>query len=148
MVNDYDGASINPVRFMFQPSGQPIFVVLNCVTNSPTHQPWEVLVNYQGYAQTDFNSKLAEFRAVIDTVQPAAVVPPLPSAPQLSNARRIGADFEFTLTAPTNATYRIEASANLTAWNTLDTLPFTGAPILFRETNVPAGPRFYRAVAP
>ena len=40
VVNDYGpGLGTNRVRFLFQSSGQPIFVVINCVTNSPTHSP-------------------------------------------------------------------------------------------------------------
>src|SRR5262249_36088947 len=84
VVNDYEGNVINPVRFMFQSSGQPIFVVINGVTNSPSHQPWQLLVNYLGYGQTAFNQRLASFRAVIDTVQ--APVPP----PQLTTLRWVG----------------------------------------------------------
>src|SRR5262249_38877758 len=68
-VNDYDAISTNNVRFMFQSTGQPIFVVINGVTNSPTHRPWQLLVNHLGYGQTDFNQELANFRAIIDTVQ-------------------------------------------------------------------------------
>src|SRR5262245_36570108 len=84
VVNDYSPSlGTNRVRFLFQSSGQPIFVVINAVTNSPSHQPWQLLVNYLGYGQTDFNQTLASFRAVIDTVQ-APVVPP-----RLINARPV-----------------------------------------------------------
>lgn len=67
-VNDYDSTSTNRVRFMFQSSGQPIFVAINCITNSLSHQPWQLLVNHLGYGDTDFNQELANFRAIIDTV--------------------------------------------------------------------------------
>ncbi len=142
VVNDYDGAIINPVRFMFQSTGQPIFVVINGVTNSPSHQPWQILVNYQGYGQTDFNQTLAGFRAVIDTVQPPA------QRPLLSAQRNIGADFQFTLTTQTNRNYRIEVSTNLLSWTTLRTLTGSGNATVFRDTNAPPGQRFYRVVTP
>ena len=116
-------------------------VALNGVTNSPTHQPWQVLVNYQGYGQTDFNQKLAEFRAVIDTVQLPA--PP----PQVSAPHTVGADFEFTLAMQTGRTYRVEISTNLVNWTTLRSVTGSATPILFRDTNAPPTLRFYRAAA-
>ena len=142
VVNDYDGAIINPVRFRFQTGGQPTFVVINAVTNSPSHQPWQILVNYLGYGQTDFNQTLAGFRAVIDTVQ--APVP----APQISAPHIAGADFEFTLATQTGRTYRVEISTNLVNWTTLRSVTGSASPILFRDTNAPPAGRFYRAVTP
>ena len=141
-VNDYEGSVINPVRFQFITSGQPLFVVINGVTNSPTHQPWQILVAEQRYGQTDFNQTLAGFRAVIDTVQ--APVP----APQFSAPRRVGADFEFTLLTQRNRSYRVQSSSNLTSWATLRTVTGSTNTIIFRDTNAPAGNRFYRAVTP
>ena len=142
VVNDYEGNIINPVRFMFQASGQPIFVVINGVTNSPSHQPWQLLVNYLGYGQTDFHQTLAGFRAIIDTVQ--APVP----APQISVPHIAGADFEFTLATQTGRTYRVEISTNLVNWTTLRSVTGSASPILFRDTNAPPAGRFYRAVTP
>ena len=82
VVNDYSSAGTNTVRFMFQSSGQPIFAIINCVTNSPSHQPWQVLVNYQGYGQSDFNTTLAGFRAIIDTVRAGVTnTPPISRKP-------------------------------------------------------------------
>jgi thiol-disulfide isomerase/thioredoxin len=141
-VNDYDSTSTNRVRFLFQSSGQPIFAVINGVTNSPTHQPWQVLVNHLGYGDTDFNTELASFRAAIDQVQ--APVP----APQLSGARAIGANFEFTLQTQAGRSYRVQGSDNLTDWTTLATISGSASPILFRDTNAPPSRRFYRAVTP
>lgn len=142
VVNDYDSTSTNRVRFLFQSTGQPIFVVINGVTNSPSHQPWQLLVNHLGYGDTDFNQELANFRAIIDTVQPPV------TRPQLSAARRVGADFEFTFQPQRGRTYRVEASTNLTSWATLRTYPATTNAIVFRDTNAPPAQRFYRAVTP
>ncbi len=143
VMNDYGpGLGTNRVRFLFQNSGQPIFVVINGVTNSPSHQPWQLLVNHLGYGDSDFNAELASFRAIIDTVQP----PALP--PQLTNARRLGADFEFSFQPQRGRTNRVEASTNLTSWTTLRTyLPSTNV-IVFRDSNVPPARRFYRTVTP
>jgi hypothetical protein len=142
VVNDYEGAIINPVRFLFQSSGQPIFVVINGVTNSPSHQPWQLLVNYLGYGQTDFNQTLASFRAIIDTVQ--APAPP----PQLTALHRVGADFEFNLLTQPNRSYRVQTSSDLTNWTTLRTVTGSTDAIVFRDTNAPPGNRFYRVVTP
>lgn len=142
VVNDYDSTSTNKVRFLFQSSGQPIFAVINGVTNSPTHQPWQLLVNHLGYGDTDFNQELANFRAIIDTVQAPA------PAPQLSAARKVGADFEFALQTQAGRSYRVQGSTNLADWTTLRTLTGSNAPIVFRDTNAPPARRFYRAVTP
>jgi len=143
VVNDYGpGLGTNRVRFLFQSSGQPIFVVINGVTNSPTHQPWQVLVNHLGYGDTQFNTELASFRAAIDQVQ--APVP----APQLGAARVAGSDFEFTLHTQPGRSYRVQGSDNLANWITLRTITGTNAPVLFRDTNAPPARRFYRAVTP
>ena len=143
VVNDYGpGLGTNRVRFLFQNSGQPIFAVINGVTSSPSHQPWQLLVNHLGYGDTDFNQELANFRALIDTVQTPAL------APQLSNARRVGPDFEFSFQPQRGRTYRVEASTNLTSWTTLRTYPNATNAIVFRHTNAPPSRQFYRAVTP
>lgn len=142
VVNDYDSTSTNRVRFLFQATGQPIFAVINGVTNSPTHQPWQLLVNHLGFGDTDFNQELANFRAIIDTVQPPV------SRPQLNAARRVGADFEFSFQPQRGRTYRVEASTNLTSWATLRSYPATTNTIIFRDTNAPPARRFYRSVTP
>ncbi len=143
VVNDYgSGLGTNRVRFQFQSSGQPIFVVINGVTNSPSHQPWQLLVNHLGYGDTQFGTELAGFRALIDQVQ--APVP----APQLSEAEVADGQFEFTLQTQAGRSYRIQGSDDLNSWITLRTIQGTNAPILFRDTNAPMMRRFYRAVTP
>jgi thiol-disulfide isomerase/thioredoxin len=142
VVNDYNTTSTNKVRFLFQSSGQPIFAVINGVTNSPTHRPWQVLVNHLGYGDTDFNQELANFRALINAVEgPAA-------PPRLSAASRAGSDFAFTLQTQPGRSYRVQASTNLNEWTTLRTLTGTNTLITFRDTTAPAPRRFYRAVTP
>ena len=143
VVNDYGpGLGTNRVRFLFQNSGQPIFVVINCLTNSPSHQPWQLLVNHLGFGDTDFSTELAGFRALIDTVEPPVLRPPL------TNARRVREDFEFGFQPQRGRTYRVLGSSNLTDWTTLRTYAATTNAILFRDTNAPPPRRFYRAVTP
>src|SRR6266404_581697 len=142
VVNDYDNTSINAVKALFNPVGQPVFVVINCLTNSPNHLPWQALVNYLGYGQTDFNQTLANFRAVIDTVQSPV------TRPLLSALRAVGGHFEFTLGTQTGHSYRVEASTDLLNWSTLSTFTGSTNPIVFRDTNGPPTQRFYRVVTP
>lgn len=142
VFNDYGIPGNNPVRLAFQNTGQPIFVVINGVTNSPSHAPWQVLVNHLGYGETDFNQELANFRAQIDSIQPAV------AAPVLGRAERIGDDFQFTFPTQPGSSYRVLASTNLTAWTTLQTINATNSSTLFRHTNAPAAGQFYRVVTP
>lgn len=142
-LNDYSViGGANLVRPGFQTSGQPIFAIINGVTNSPSHQPWQVLVNYLGFGQTDFNATLASFRAIIDTVQPA-IIPPL-----MTNAHRVNADFEFNFQSQIGRSYRVQGSTNLTSWTTLKTISGTNIPTVFRHTNAPPSRQFYRVVTP
>jgi len=142
VLNDYGVPGSNPVRTAFQNSGQPVFVVINGVTNSPSHTPWKVLVNHLGYGDTDFNQELANFRAVIDSVQPAIAIP------TLNNARRIGADFEFNFQTQPGRSYRVLGSTNLVNWTTLQTLNGSTNATTFRHTNAPPARNFYRVVTP
>jgi thiol-disulfide isomerase/thioredoxin len=142
VCNDYGIPGSNPVRTAFQNSGQPIFVAINGVTNSPTHSSWRVLVNHLGYGETDFNQELANFRAIIDSVQPAII------APVLSNAQWIGADFQFDIPTQAGRTYRVQGSTNLASWTTLQTVNATNSSTVFRHTNAPAAGQFYRVVTP
>lgn len=142
VLNDYGVPGSNPVRTAFQNSGQPVFVVINGVTNSPSHTPWKLLVNHLGYGDTDFNQELANFRAIIDSVQPAIAIP------TLNNARRIGADFEFNFQTQPGRSYRVLGSTNLSSWTTLQTLNGSTNVTTFRHTNAPPARNFYRVVTP
>lgn len=142
VLNDYGVPGSNPVRTAFQNSGQPVFVVINGVTNSPSHTPWKVLVNHLGYGDTDFNQELANFRAIIDSVQPPIAIP------TLNNARRIGADFEFNFQTQIGRTYRVLGSTNLLNWTTLQTLNGSPNTTTFRHTNTQPARNFYRVVTP
>ena len=68
--------------------------------------------------------------------------------PLLTNARRVGADFEFAFEPQRGRTYRVLGSSNLTDWTTLRNYAATTNAILFRDTNAPPPRRFYRAVTP
>lgn len=144
-VNDYDGSSVNRERFKFQTGGQPIFVVISALTNSPTHKPYEVLVNHLGYGDTDFAQELGDFRSRIDQVKPAAVAvqPAVLSAPAL---RSDGA-FEFKIEGMAGRSYRVESSNDLEQWTTVETIVSTGSAHLFKDGRPLGERRYYRVTA-
>lgn len=63
VLNDFDRA----VSSRFQPSNQPIFAIINGVSNSSTHEQWELLYSRLGYG--DLNHPIDEFRTAIDSVE-------------------------------------------------------------------------------
>lgn len=141
-LNDYDATSVNRSRSQFQSSGQPIFVVINGVTNSPTHKAWEVLVNHLGYGDTDFVQELTAFRAKIDLVQPAA------QAATLSDARlNPDGTFEFKIQGPPMRSYRIEASSSISDWTIVGTVTTGQDGATFKDAKAGDARRYYRVVA-
>lgn len=78
VVDDLSAVAWN--RFN-QTDGIPLFVVINGVADSPSHQQWEVLHNAPSYPGA------AALRSVIDTVQPS---PETPEPDPIQNAISIG----------------------------------------------------------
>ena len=108
----------------FQSSGQPLFVIINGVANSPSHRQWQLLVNQNGYGTTQH--PIASFRAAIDQVQAAAQPPPVaaPVAPRIdlqprSQSTAAGASVTFTVGA--------EGSSPLNYQWQKDNQPISGA---------------------
>ncbi len=102
--------------------GQPLFAIINGVTNSPSHRPWELLYSRAGYGQTIF--PVEEFRAAIDAVLPPP--PELPPAPTLSRPRWAGdGRFVFQLLGRPGRSYRVETSADLALWSPVRTVTAT-----------------------
>ena len=65
----------------FFSNGQPLFAIINGVTNSPSHRPWQLIYGRLGYGQTTF--PVASFRAAIDAVK--APTPVLNVAPSVTS---------------------------------------------------------------
>lgn len=125
VLEDFNRAVAN----RFQSGGQPIFAIINGVTNSPSHRPWELLLHQDGYGQRDFSESIQDFRAVIDTVQK----PPLP--PVLG---ALGTDgdggWTVTIQGQAGVRYAVESSPDLQEWSVV--------------TNVPAGTVIVPAAGP
>ena len=78
VINDFDRALAN----RFQADGQPIFAVINGVTNSSSHRPWELVYSQLGYGSTQ--APIAAMKSAIDSVRGAVVIDPLAIAAQPS----------------------------------------------------------------
>lgn len=126
--------------------GQPLFAILNGVTNSPSHRPWELLYSRQGYGQTSF--PIAEFRAAIDAVEASSPVPAQPA--HLSQpVRSPDGMLQFQILGEAGREYRIETRSDLRAWDTRLSIVATGNPQLITlPMDSTAGVVLVRAVAP
>ena len=142
--NDYVGAVNHGIRNLFAPPNatnadpRPVFLAINCVTNSPSHARYQVLINdySNGGGQFDFTSLLTNsYRRILDSVQ---APPPALSAPQVS----AGA-CEFTFPGQRGRTNRVEASTNFIDWLTVTNVFGTNAPIRIRQAPVEPE-KFYR----
>jgi len=70
VLNDFDRALAD----RFQPFGQPIFAVINGVSNSSSHQKNELVFSNLGFG--NLSAPIAQLRAAIDSVSPAAAAAP------------------------------------------------------------------------
>jgi thiol-disulfide isomerase/thioredoxin len=136
VLNDFSRAVAN----RFASGGQPIFAVINGVTNSPTHKPWELLYSQPGYGQTTFPINL--FQSAIDAVKTASL-PSRVAGFRLRNAETL----DLTLEVQQGKPYRIESSTNLVHWSSVISLTATNSNHVVQLQNS-AGQerRFFRAV--
>lgn len=120
VLEDFNRALAN----RFQSGGQPIFAIINGVTNSPSHRPWELLLHQDGYGTRDFSLSIAAFRAVMDAVQ--APLPP-PEPPVLGGATRT-AEGKLALDVAVAEGRRVtlEAAADFASWEAVLVLTNAG----------------------
>jgi hypothetical protein len=129
------------VRRLFQPEAQrPVFLVINGISNSPTHAQWQLLVNSGGYGTNDFSRQITEWRSAIDSVK----APP----PRIAQPVVAGGNVQFTVPGQRGQTNRVEASSDLRVWSTVTNLIGTNATITIRDPFTPPPRRFYRVVRP
>ena len=148
--NDYTapGVGVQRVRNLFaspipaNPDPRPVFVAINCISNSPNRGYREVLINefYNGGGQQDFSARIAAWRDIIDAVQ----APP----PEITDIRLPNTNaFRFTVQAQRGRINRVQSTTNLRDWITVTNITGTNAPVIIRDTNVLANPaRFYRVL--
>jgi thiol-disulfide isomerase/thioredoxin len=142
VLEDFDRA----IAGLFAASGQPIFAIINGVTNSPTHDAWELLYSRMGYGERVF--PVDEFRAAIDAVQAAEPEPPAPPTlyrPEITSDAR----FLIRATGPPGAALRIESSSDLILWETETTFTTVDADELVEvQLELRGAARYYRVTAP
>ena len=150
VANDYNANAArgprqtNMVHDTFQPPFvKPAFVIINCVSNSPSHGWNTVLVNEANApgsgSDADWNAAFTRWRGIIDGVQA-----PRPELTELRlTANRTAVRFAFP--GQRGRTNQVMGSSNLVHWTVLANFYGTNGPIVFRETNILANPRrFYR----
>jgi hypothetical protein len=148
-ANDYNSnpflgpVHTNAVHDYFQaPFVKPAFIVINCVSNSPSHAPGKLLFNLAGGVCDTcwFTQVINPIRAAIDSVAAPA--------PQLTDVRKYGSRIQFTFPGQIGKTNRVESTTNLLStgdWTVAGTYIGTNGPITFREdSRIPASQRFYR----
>ncbi len=126
--------------------GQPLFAIINGVTNSTSHGAWELLYSRQGYGQTVF--PIPEFLAAIDAVQAPAAAPIRPA--RLSDpVRAPDGQLTFHLLGDNGRIYRIEVTSDWVVWTTGPSVVATG---VSQPVTLPAYPTsdlvVVRAVSP
>jgi len=127
-------------------NGQPTFAIINGVTNSPSHRPWELVYSLHGYTSPGRVQPVEAFQRAIDSVKP----PVLATEPAvLANARAQGSgSASFDLTGTPGRTYRIEKSPDLTQWELHSKVIATVVPLTVNIAGIAKdGGQFFRAVA-
>ena len=147
-ANDYNSDPLlgqvhtNAVHDSFQlPFVKPVFLVINCVSNSPSHQAGQLLLTVAGdQGSAGWSILIFDIRAAIDLVQAPA--------PGLTNARISNNRFQFTFPCQIGRTNVVEATTDLrspVSWTPVGSFAGTNGPITFRDANSGPNPRrFYR----
>jgi hypothetical protein len=139
--NDYNtNAAAGPIQTnachdMFAPAlSKPVFIIINCVSNSPSHAMNSLLMTHVG---TGFAAAITNWKAIIDSIEAPR--------PQLTGVQWTDNGVQFTFPGQQGRTNHVLGSANLKDWAVLGTFYGTNGPITFRDTNVvPPSLRFYR----
>jgi hypothetical protein len=128
----------NAVHDSFQtPFVKPVFVVINCLSNSPTHAPNAVLLNRWGEPTEGWGTAIDQWRAILDSVQ----APP----PALTRGQWTSGGFRFVFPGQRGDTNQVLCSSNLLDWTVLATYTGTNGPLIFRDPTAPDNSqRFYR----
>ena len=147
--NDYTATNRYPTRSLFvrptsgNPDPRPVFIAINCVSNSPSHSYRQLMVKdfYNGGGAIDFSSQITSWRRLIDSVEAAP--------PTITHARYTNGNFEFTIPGQRGRTNRVEGTTDLLNWATLTNVFGTNSPIVIRDPDaVQNEHRAYRIVRP
>jgi len=145
--NDYTATTHHEIRNYFVPTNstpngdpRPVFLAINCVADSTSHPQWQLILKdfYNGGGAIDFSAQIAAWRQTLDSVQ----APP----PQPTNLMVLSNAFQFTFQGQRGRTNRVECTTNFTDWTVVTNAYGTNAPLIYRDTNTPAGPKRYYKV--
>ena len=140
ICNDYLSQTVSngAVRLQFQPSSQrPVFLAINGLADSPSHQQWELLVNDGRYGDTEFSAEIRNYLTAMNSVQP----PPS----RLETTHHDGSTFGFHLTSLPGAWLQVEGSQNLLDWIFIRSLTNLTGIVTFTELGSPDF-HFFRAL--
>src|SRR4051812_26210731 len=140
--NEYASGATHIVRSLFatptssNPDPRPLFIVINCISNTLTRRYHEVLVNAveNGGGTTDFSAQIAAWRTIIDAVQAPA---PAITDVRLANTNTI----RFTVPGQRGRTNRVEGTTDFLTWGTVTNITGTNVPVVVRDTTVLTNPQ-------
>jgi hypothetical protein len=147
-ANDYNSnAALGPTQTnavhdsFTTPLMKPLFVIINCVSNSPSHPQNVVLLNRAGApgsgSVAEWNAAMTQWRALIDSVE----APP----PMLTGVTLINGSVRFSFPGQRGRTNQVMVSSNLIHWTVLTNYSGTNTSITFRDPNTQGtSKRFYR----
>lgn len=147
-----DGSDLAAFLQFFPPSrsrsGGSDFVVINGVSNSPSHQLWEIIYLRTHYTQR-FQDSVSDMRRAIDSVG-APVVPPEPATPpKLSQPAYVDGRFRFDVKGTPGRSAIVQVSTDGVRWEVLqEELVLEEVPVtVVDETSSEADFRFYRVLS-
>lgn len=128
-------------------SGGSDFVVVSGISNSPSHQLWEIIYLRTHYPQR-FRDSVSDMRRAIDSVQ-APVVPPEPATPpKLSQPAYVDGRFRFDVEGTPGRSAIVQVSTDGVRWKVLQELVLEEVSVtVVDETSSEADLRFYRVLS-
>ena len=128
-------------------SGGSDFVVVSGVSNSPSHQLWEIIYLRTHYAQR-FRDSVSDMRRAIDSVQAPVVLPEPATLPKLSRPAYVDGRFRFEVEGTPGRAAIVQASLDGVRWEVLKELVLEEVPVTFvDETASESDFRFYRVLS-
>lgn len=127
-------------------SGGSDFVVVSGVSNSPSHQLWEIIYLRTHYAQR-FRDSVSDMRRAIDSVE--APVPPEPATPpKLSRPAYENGQFRFEVQGTPGRSAIVQVSTDGVRWEFIKELVLKEVPVtVVDDTSSEADFRFYRVLS-
>ena len=128
-------------------SGGSDFVVVSGVSNSPSHQLWEIIYLRTHYNQR-FRHSVSDMRRAIDSVQAPVVLPEPAMPPKLSRPAYVDGQFRFDIEGTPGRAAIVQVSSDGVLWEVLKELVLEEDPVTFvDETSSEADFRFYRVLS-